>query len=456
MKNRILVHLLIVLFAIPMGLMGKDNFEQGSITLTDGQLIEGLVRTSDPKHLSQEVFFKKSQSDSGQLYHPAELKGFSIGRFTYRSAIVDLLDKDFQTVKTQANPNLKPKILQKEVFLEVLLQSDLSLYSYFDENIIEHFFIQRAGKAISALWVIRSEKGLVNNRDISEDVSTTGIWELTQVEQKENFFLLQLGVEIKDCQSSLSQLKKVKLERKSLLRFLNDYHKCNTQNSPEYLTTRTQTFQTNHGINLSGNMVFTDFISLKTINFRNYQYLNDTEFAPYLRPTFGYFFERSLLPFRSKMSFYTGINIGVYQVKGTYKHGTEEAIAQGNYFEFNYNYSSVDLHIPVAIRYYINDGAKARVFVQAGLDLIGFVNIENQLQSQSYLSFELQKDESMFAIGTNLTRNSNIGAHAGLGINAGRFYTMISAAQNMGFTSRRTSLESSIGELSLTLGIKLN
>ncbi|MFK7923879.1 MAG: hypothetical protein AB8H47_18110 [Bacteroidia bacterium] len=456
MKNHIFVHLLIVLLTIPMSLMGKDNFEQGSITLVDGQILEGLVRTSDPRHLGQEVFFKKSQGDSGQFYYPNDLKGFSMGRFIYRSAIVDLLDKEFEAIKTQANPNLKPKILQKEVFLEVLLQSDLSLYSYFDENIIEHFFIEREGKGITALWVIRSEKGLVNNRDISNDVSTTGIWELSQVEQKENFFLLQLGAEIKDCQSTLSELKKVKLERKSLLKFLNAYHECNAQSSPEYLTTRTQTFQTNQGINLSGNMVFTDFVSPNQIGFRDYEFLDKTEFTPYLRPTFGYFVERSLLPFRSKMNFYTGINIGVYQIGGTYKQGTEEAISQGNYSDLSFNYSSVDLRIPVALRYYINDAAKARIFVQAGLDLIGFFNVENQLQSQSYLSFELQKDESIFAISPTLTRMSNIGAHAALGVNVGRFYTMIRVAKNRSFTSRRTTLESSIEEVSLSLGIKLN
>ncbi|MCB0846435.1 MAG: hypothetical protein KDE26_24470 [Bacteroidetes bacterium] len=112
-------------FLLPLFVHAQINYEPGFIITSEGDEVEGFLKSTNPKKIGEKVTFKAGKSATPTVYYPGDIKGFKYtdGRYYVTKEV---------TIDTTT----------KNHFLEFLLEGEANLYFYIDKR-GQHFFIER-------------------------------------------------------------------------------------------------------------------------------------------------------------------------------------------------------------------------------------------------------------------------------------------------------------------------
>jgi hypothetical protein len=171
----------------------KSNYFSGYIITSENDTLKGFIEKQSDKKNSKRCNFKQSLSAEVTEYFPEDLKEY---RFD---------DDKYYVSKTIL-------LRRKEVnlFLELLVDGTADLYFFREDNITDHYFIQKADGKFFELT--KSDKLVERNgKFYSYDYKK---------------YIGTLKIAFKDCPQIFPEIDQMTLDRKSLIDITKKYHVC--------------------------------------------------------------------------------------------------------------------------------------------------------------------------------------------------------------------------------------
>ncbi|MFK7946871.1 MAG: outer membrane beta-barrel protein [Saprospiraceae bacterium] len=202
MKNQVLLFLILIL---TVNSYAQIHFEKGYFIDKSGKRTECLIKNSD--WLNNPSSFEYKLSKKGKLQKlslESSIKVFEIyGVTKYINTIVDM-DRSSQLI-SDLSKEKKPTFQKEHLFLKVLIEGNANLYYYRDETTLRFFYNTNDTKI----------KQLIYKPYLVDDEIRAN-----------NEYKQQLWNNLKCNQISMDNLKELEYNKKSLVPFFEDYHKC--------------------------------------------------------------------------------------------------------------------------------------------------------------------------------------------------------------------------------------
>lgn len=134
MKN-----LLTLLFFVPLCLSAQSLWRNGAVKTTDGQVIRGQIHDQEWNANPTEIEFRAEGSETTVKYSVHDITEFS----TDRPAKFVSMEVEYDAGNEKTPPSERDLPRNKaNVFLEVLVDGNPSLFMYIEDNRRKHFFIR--------------------------------------------------------------------------------------------------------------------------------------------------------------------------------------------------------------------------------------------------------------------------------------------------------------------------
>ena len=217
--------LLAAFLLLPACAFGQQNYQPAKVTTLAGDTLRGYINYRGWDRNPHVVSFKPELQAPEQLFHPLDIKGFSVSNERYAGARVsaESSPQELSNLSTTATPSYRADT----VFLRALVAGPKSLYEYRAPNSYTFFYIQQENAF--DLLVYKRYKGPVEG---------------SVVVQLNNTYWDQLARYLADC-PRMEQLKGISYSASSLQRTFASYYAC---------TNRTPAFRfhskTNHQLGL--------------------------------------------------------------------------------------------------------------------------------------------------------------------------------------------------------------
>ena len=321
--------LFFTLCLIPLISFSQIDYEEGYFINNDNNKISCFIKNSDWKNTPTSINYKLKENGETIEAGINKIKEFFIYpsvKYTKSTVNIDKTGNKINQVSDTKFPSFK----QQTLFLKVLIESEISLYQY-KENNVNVFFYKKKGKDIEQLVF---KYYLVNNKLA-----------------KNNMFRQQLFKHLKCTDISDNSLKKVEYRKSELEKLLLKYNKCKNNEVTQYnINKKDKSF------NLNLKLGFTNSSLKAQSNSINNKDLV-VDFGSKTNLSFGLEIEY-IFPFiKNKFSFFA---------EPTYKNFSEESVipeyrtttSSINNINTKINYQFIE--IPVGFRYYfyLNDDSK--------------------------------------------------------------------------------------------------
>ena len=195
---------------LPACAFGQQNYQPAKVTTLSGDTLRGYINYRGWDRNPRVVSFKTDLQAAEQLFHPLDIKGFSVSSERYAGARVSVEDspQELNNLSTTATP----KYRADTVFLRALIAGPKSLYEYKTAN---SFYIQQ-----------ESAFDLLVYKRYREPVEGSVVMQLN------NTYWDQLARYLSDC-PSMEKLKDINYSASSLQRTFTRYYAC-TNRSPAF------------------------------------------------------------------------------------------------------------------------------------------------------------------------------------------------------------------------------
>lgn len=141
--------ILLLVFFIPSAGFGQIKYENGYFISNDDNKIECLIKNNDWSSNPLEFRYKSQASNDNVITANIKVvKEFGVANSKYIRANVKI-DKSKEDANLLTN-NGNPEWVEQEVFLEVLVEGQVNLYSYKERN-LERYFYSTDGSTIHQL-----------------------------------------------------------------------------------------------------------------------------------------------------------------------------------------------------------------------------------------------------------------------------------------------------------------
>ena len=252
----------------------------------------------------------------------------------------------------------------KTIFLEVLLQSDVSLYLYKDDKAIEHFYI-KMGK--DDLIELIDFKYILNNRYVKEIKKYIG----------------QLTFLLKDCETIKNEIGSTSYSAKSILKLIENYNECKNNEIVYHINQEKFRFDYSFSINAGIAMTTVDFsASVGTIQTLN---LAESDFGYSLSPTFGINGD-FMFPYLRKRF---GINVNLHLLNYD-ANGNSEIIDSQTIYDKNNQINLTYLGTVVGLKY-VAQMNKLKPFLMLGITNSFIIN-EKTKTSTHLTHYSVERD----------------------------------------------------------------
>lgn len=381
--NTILVLFLSLSFSL--SLFSQDKFEPGYILLNNGTQIEGLIKNQAWKNTPLEFEYKLDGQEKSQRIEVKEIREISVPQqFKFiRANVMAGFPEEFINDITFER---KLKLIPMSLFMEVLVEGELSLYQHkTGENLL--FFYQKEGQDIEQLIFKRYKY-------------KSGI-------QENNRYKQQLWLNARCTpETPISELDALQYSEKSLKKYYSKYYECTAKEAE-------QIYQNNNGTKLKLNIRLAPGVSLSSLKLRDFDEESnrtDIDFGRQLNLRFGMDFE-FVLPYNNgRWALFLEPNL----------QGFNKTV-EANGISYESRYLSLDL--PFGLRHYI--------FLKGGHKLFVNVLIQNQYNLDFDSAIQIGEEPEL------LTRN-------GLGIAGGVGYQVDKFGAELRFYGNRNILQNYI------------
>ncbi len=331
------------------------NYEPGYIIKNNGNRVEVLIRNSGGIQRDGKLLYKTSEEASVNEATPADIKAFGIGDdLKFISRNVGIFDS--ANNGKELDEEKEPSFVDKEVFLQVFIEGEASLYFYGGKQ--NQFFYSTPTTDLESLIYkkYRDDKGKIfENRE----------------------FRRQLFEDLKCNDQLAGKLQRTDYRIKDLIDVFTGYNECRNAEYRNYFK-RDNEFKFNlsirPGVNFSN---FQLVFGSKVGPSREFSEVSDTGIRLGIETEF-------VLPFnRNKWAFFA-----------------EPTFQQFSYEENRYNqdvlvdFSSIE--VPLGIRYYMYLNDDSKIFINAAF--VPVFNIDSEVYLQYYDDIGLS-DKTYFAGG---------------------------------------------------------
>ena len=316
-----------ILFVSALFLSISTYAQNIKVTLSNGTIVEGeILEYSSLAKTPDQI---KVKTDSVvEVFDASEVSGFELDGDRYISREVEL------NINAQATQNLrdfsKLEWISKQVFLRVLVEGNVSLYTYRDTRL--HYFVNKENTVVELLKLKRLNKATVNQ------------------------YVGQLNILFSDCEK-LKDTDDILFSTIGLKHAVQDYNDCVSGGS-KYVQQKEPadfSFYILGGYNLISYDISADGV------FSGYQV--DPESAGSF--TFGVGFDFNLLRKSRKLLFYNELLLQNYKFGGY----TRNQVNSEQYTDYQFDVDLNYLEITNALRYnFGKESSRANIFGNVGVN----------------------------------------------------------------------------------------
>lgn len=351
--------IVILLVFFPIISFSQINFEQGYIIKTNDAKVECLIRNVAWKNNPTYIEYKINESDLAQKITIDEMKEFNVGSYKYKR-FTTKIDRSSDLLSTMSHSK-SFEFSTETLFLKVLIEGPISLYSYEDGNLSRYFTSNG------------NEAEQLNYKQYIYDNSSVG--ENSQFKQQ----LLNL---LKGENLQVNDFKNLDYKEKDLLKLFEKYY--GTTNSYTNFNEKQNKSVVNFKV-----IVGVNFASAKASN--SIVYNSNFDFDGKAIPNLGLEIEY-ILPFnQNKWAIFFNPSYQKYEQTAKFK-----------YLTATMEYSYIDLSFGVRHYFYVTQNSK--IFINAGYTPT--VKLDSQF-FQNTTELEVSKSANGFiGAGFNYSRYS--------------------------------------------------
>jgi len=306
------------------------SFEEGYFIDNNDKRINCLIENIDWKNNPKEFTYKLTEDSNPRKETIRNVKEFGINDFSRYVRHKVMIDRSPDDPVRKLSESGQPNLKEEELFLNVLVEGEASLYMYVDQR-LKRYFYNKDGSAVEPLIFkrfIRADNKVGTNSQYKQ----------------------QLYNELKCPNFSIGRIDKLEYRKNQLIRFFVEYNECNGHEVENYDAKREK-----HIFNFS----IRPGLSIGFLTIESEYNLRDFKFDAKLGYRVGVEFEY-ILPYNKNK--WAVILEPTYQVMKGETTNFEPNIP-GNYLTGKIDYSSIEL--PAGIRHYFHLNEKSKLFLNA-------------------------------------------------------------------------------------------
>lgn len=325
------------------------NFEKGYIIKSNDVKIECLIRNVAWKNNPTFIEYKASENEATQKITINEMKEFNVGSYKYKRFTTNI-DRSSDNLNSMSHS--KPfEFISETLFLKVLIEGPISLYSYEDGNLSRYF------------TSTGTEAEQLNYKQYIDD-KTNSVAENLQFKQQLHNLLKGDNLQLKDFEN-------LNYKEKELIKLFEKY----------YATTDTYS-----NFKEKQNKSIVNFKAVIGVNFSTAKANNSIVYSS------NYDFESKAIPnLGLEVEYVLPFNQNKWAIFFNPSYQKYEQTAQRKYMKASFDYSFIDLCFGVRHYFYVSQNSK--IFVNAGYTPT--VNLDSQF-FQGTSELEVSKSANFF------------------------------------------------------------
>jgi len=321
----------------------QSSYSRGYIVNHEGDTTYGLIKKQSGRIRSDFVIFKRSDQEKNTKYTVQELKSYTINSselyiaedISYRK-----INKEAGKILEESKTNLdedKAQIIDRTVFLRILVDGHASLYLYIDEDSDAHYFIRKENEELYELYQLK-KYARWNYATLARDGYRI---------DKNYLGILQML--LYDCPDIIKKLEQVELSNRDLINITLAYNECVMPTDNKSLS-----YESSGGIELEKSVFLGLNLSTYYFSGGSFPYLTVPDHPISRNINFGFNFNLSNPYFSKRFSLSTGLHY--FQIKYDYRFIEEPGVTIRNTYDvhlethylkipilFNYNFTSTKL-----------------------------------------------------------------------------------------------------------------
>jgi hypothetical protein len=390
MKRKLLSSIALLFAAA--GTMAQINYEEGYYISNAGQKIACLIKNEAWGATPNQFQYKLKEDDTPQIRTIANTKEFGVpGVFKYQRYLVKI-DRSSDNIQKMSQQEA-PEFSEENLFLEVLLEGDATLYFYEEGNVKRYFYTVK-GKMLSPEQLVYKRYKSYNT---NSGVSVTRIQGIIF---KNREYRRQLWDNLKCNNTSVSKIKDMDYNKRDMMKVFIAYNECQNASIVNYQSQKgegTFNLRVSAGVNSSSASVDSND-PIGTFD-------KDVDFDNAISIRGGFEVEYVFAFNKNKWSVFAEPNYNYYSEEGSSSNQTSSL-----------EYTSIE--IPVGLRHYMFLNDKLKLFVNASLNF-DFIMGDSELSYSRTPSQEIKTGTSVgfglgVAVGPNFMIETRIHTPNGL------------------------------------------
>lgn len=351
--RRFFIMFLVFGFSLPM--FSQINYEPGYIINENGSKTECLIKNIDWKDNPTRIKYKMGEDADSRYAELKETKEFAIydGPKFIREKVKINRTSDHVINKMDSSPN--PEFKEETIFLKVLIEGEISLYSYVDER-LTRFYYSTPDSDIEPL---------IYKRYIDIEEMKVGANEL---------FKQQLFNMMKCEGLTINRFMKLSYLQSDLMKIYEAYYDCTNKEFTQYVKKKKQIFNftIRPGIDLTAMSMDSRYLHYGDINFDrelSFRFGFEMEYIlPFNKKKWGFFIESTYQYYKTKLS-------------------KSDPSVGGGILNSKVDYST--LSVPIGIRHYFYFNDQSKMFLNTGVMFHKTFKSEAELLNMDYQSLAL-------------------------------------------------------------------
>lgn len=321
----------LLLLFISISSLAQINYEAGYFINNNGIKTECLIRNLAWKDNPVEFEYKKNENDEPRKARIGEVTEFSIGNsYKFRRFTVNI-DRSGNLIDNLSNKKA-PEWQEETVLLKTLVEGDITLYQFEDNNLVRFFF---------SVAPYKTAEQLVFKEYVSDDSHVN----------ENNYFRQQLYTTLKSPKLKTADFENLDYSRRDLVQLFLVYNNSDGKQFTDFQNKQNKS---------SFNLKVIAGVSMATINFSTSDDIPEPRDSESKKTAFRIGFEAELiLPFnQNKWSLFLDPNYQAANSEGKI-----------NNWAVTIDFKAIEL--PMGIRHYMYLNNKSRIFIDAGY-VLGF------------------------------------------------------------------------------------
>jgi len=373
-------HLFLILFltSFLFQLSAQNSFEEGYFIKNDGTRISCLIKNEKWNFNPSSFKYKLDKEKSSNTLTIENTKEVGINeryKFIRATVNVDHTLDDVNELKTGAKPNFK----EETIFLNVLVEGQANLYSYYTNNFRRYFYNKNSENIEPLIYkeYLNANQQIAFNRE----------------------FRTQLWNNLK-CESiAFDKIQELKYTKNALGSFFIEYNTCNAAQVSNYLKLRKSSNNLNLKLRLG--------VLLSEVNIDSYNNYPSDITNKYTRFRYGIEGEYFLPVKDRRLSLSTEVSYNKYTILGEVEYqpfissSTQDTLYRERQFDLKYQF----LEVPLNLRYYHTINSQNKLFFTTSF--VFEVDIKSVFSDGGAIE-DFIRSNNGFGVGVGYTYNNKV------------------------------------------------